>query len=480
MKRLAAGIFVFSAVWLVFWPNHVAYACCGCMRFDCAAAQSRINMHHNNIVNDTNSEFDDDLDAFQNWVTDEFFPKEIVPAVRMFTTQMNAVAVQQTQIIGAFLDAKNQMETHRLFQELQTEAHKDYIPSDDFCWFGTNIRSMPATMTKARFNTYVLAEKSLDRQLGSIATKGPDSVYTDLETRWESFRGRYCDPSDNNRSPLRLLFLGTRVGTGLELACDHNGPGGSTDMGADESLRTNLDIDYSRLIDLPRTLDVDFTDGDARSDNETDIVAMSENLYGHRVLSRDLNTQKLQSAAAQNLYFALRSVAAKRSVAEYTFNAIVGLKSAGTIDQFKAYVESQPFPAGPNTAPLSIGHTRQYLAAIVRDLYPYEGIVPSWGSQKLSDWDIYHLMGENPSYYSQLEIMGKKMYQNPTFYTVLIDKPSNVKRIRAAMRAIKVMQDRDIESALKRREMLLSMMLEMRLREQADKVYNAAEKAMYE
>ena len=78
-----------------------------------------------------------------------------------------------------------------------------------------------------------------------------------------------------------------------------------------------------------------------------------------------------------------------------------------------------------------------------------------------------------------MEMLTKKCIKT-RLYTVLIDKPANVKRIRAAMRSIKVMQDRDIDAALKRREMLLSLILEMRLREQADKVYNAAEKAMIE
>jgi hypothetical protein len=79
-----------------------------------------------------------------------------------------------------------------------------------------------------------------------------------------------------------------------------------------------------------------------------------------------------------------------------------------------------------------------------------------------------------------MEVLTKKMYQNPTFYTNLIDKPANIKRMRAAMRAIKLMQDRDIASAIQRREMLMSMMLELRLREKADQVYTAAEKATFD
>jgi hypothetical protein len=70
--------------------------------------------------------------------------------------------------------------------------------------------------------------------------------------------------------------------------------------------------------------------------------------------------------------------------------------------------------------------------------------------------DIEELMGENPSYYAQMEILTKKIYQNPEFIINLYDKPANVKRIRAAGQAIKTMQDRDIHEALERRMMLIS------------------------
>jgi hypothetical protein len=442
---------------LITVPNQVAYGCCGCMSGDCSSAANAISQHHQEITNQTNQEFDDDLRAFQNWVTDVYFAEEIVPALRMMTTQMNAVAMQHTQIVGSFLDAKNQMDTQRLFQELQTEAHKDYIPSDDFCWFGTNIRSMPASKIKSRLNTYSLSAKSIDRQLGNVNTKGADSIETDLDTRWRYFRTRYCDPSDNNRSPLYFFPAANRVGTGLELACDHDGPGGSTNMGADETFRTNIDVDYTRLVESPRTINVDFSDGNATTDNEIDIVALSENLYGHRVLSREIVATELTSPAAKNLYYALRSVVSKRNVAQNTFDSIVGLKSRGSAGQYENNMGG--------LAPLALGHTRQYLAAIVRDLYSYNGITPQPTSPyKLSDWDIYSLIGDDPSYYSQLEIMAKKLYQNPDFYVKLYDTPANVARKGVAMKAIELMVDREMYESQLRREMSASILLSSRLR----------------
>src|SRR5690606_17866922 len=93
----------------------------------------------------------------------------------------------------------------------------------------------------------------------------------------------------------------------------------------------------------------------------------------------------------------------------------------------------------------------------------------------LPDEEIVKLLGPNPSYFAQMELLTKKIYQSPNFYTNLYDKPANVQRIIAAMQAIKLMQDRDIQEALQRREMLLSIMLEIRLRQQAEAVYSVTE-----
>src|SRR5690606_26127174 len=97
----------------------------------------------------------------------------------------------------------------------------------------------------------------------------------------------------------------------------------------------------------------------------------------------------------------------------------------------------------------------------------------------LPDDEVEKVLGENPSYYAQMEFLSKKIYQNPNFYTALYDKPANVERIRAAMTAVKLMNDRDIHAAMLRREMLLSMMLELRLRERADVIYRDTNSAIY-
>lgn len=80
-----------------------------------------------------------------------------------------------------------------------------------------------------------------------------------------------------------------------------------------------------------------------------------------------------------------------------------------------------------------------------------------------SDEDIYKIIGENPSYYAQLELLSKKIYQNPDFFANLYDKPTNVKRKSTAMKAIELMLDRALFESELRQEMMLSVMLSSKL-----------------
>ena len=88
------------------------------------------------------------------------------------------------------------------------------------------------------------------------------------------------------------------------------------------------------------------------------------------------------------------------------------------------------------------------------------------------------LGGGNPdvpqSYDAQMEILAKKIYQNQNFYTNLLDKAANVKRIQASQQAIKLMQRRDLYESMVRRELLLSQMLEQATREEAKSIRSKA------
>lgn len=340
--------------------------------------------------------------------------------LQMMASQFTTTMLWQVQAIGMLLDAKHQLETQRLFQQKTAEAHRDYQPSEQMCTFGTFVRDLATSQRSAEFSKEVIAKDMLQREVGEFDTKAL-STTSDSLSRISNFVKKFCNPADN--------------GNGLDKLCPTAAP----------KATQNADINYTASIDQKLSMKIDLTDTVTTTDEEI-VFALLDNLFMHnppdRLAAEDMDKRKYQYH-----YMNYRSLVAMRGIAKNTIANIIAMKSEST------------FTSANSSAP--------YLKSLMTEF-------------GLSNQEIDDILGQNPSYYAQMELLTKKMYQNPSFYTVLIDKPANVKRIRAAMRAIKVMQDRDIEAALKRREMLLSMMLELRLREQADKVYNATEKAMYE
>lgn len=351
----------------------------------------------------------DRMTTHKFWTAGNYFINNILPAMINMATQMSTVGFEQMRIVGQLFDAKNLMDSLTVVQELQVEAHKDYQPSESFCWYGTNVRALAESESRGRFTQTALAKINLSRQLGVYHNAASEEPNNDLVSRWNQFSNAYCDPFDNN-------WRG--AGGGLQAVCSN--PGGNRD-------RINNDVDYTRVIDNARTLDVDLHDGD-KTNMEEDVIALSSNLYGHKPLLRDIPGLDRADSGAQPNYQLLRSAVAKRAVAQDSYNAIVGLKSESTDE----------------------GDVRQYMAAIIRDT----GLDPENGGQ-----DILEYLGEKPSYYAQLEVLSKKIAQNPNFFVTLMDKPVNVKRKQAAMNAVELMLDRAIFESELRQEMIMSVLL---------------------
>lgn len=380
---------------------------------------------------------------YREWFSKDFFDGNVRGGLMDIGSSMTKMAMHQSFVIGTFFDAKQQLEIQRLFQELENEAYRNYQPSDDFCWFGTNVRSLAASESRGRLQSLALNTHSMNRHLSKAGTA---SATRDLDkaVRWQKFRTTYCDPQDNNwdePDPLKE----DNPPSGLMLACLNKDTGKT---GAPETERINIDIDYGRLIDQRRTLDVSFDNPGGVDDgtgvmvnppDREDVIALANNLYGHDVLTREIKGDALVSPSYQRIYMALRSVAARRNVAENSFNAIVEMKSSGGTDA--------------NTP----SNSRDFLGAVLAEL----GMPAD---------EIYNYIGENPSYYAQLEILAKKIYQNPDFYANLYDKPTNVERKSVALKAIELMLDRAIYESELRQEMVTSVLLSTNLDSEFKKV----------
>jgi hypothetical protein len=329
--------------------------------------------------------------------------------------QLTTGMTYQALMVGALLDAKNEQETQRLMQQMAAEAHRDYQPDLTMCTFGTNVRSLAATEDKERVNTRLLDLTMLKRHKLSQDISSASAVNDDLKNRFEQFKHVYCDTNDDNNY--------------LPPVCGAGNP-------AD---RINNDIDYTKLIENRYTLDADFTDPaptpQAQADQE-DIMALTRNIIGFRTFDK-ISDDHLKQEFAKNTYMDTRSVNAMRSVAGNSIAHIIGMRMAGT-------------PCAS-----CVGST--YMRPVLLQL-------------GVPDVDIDKFLGSNPSYYAQMEVLTHKVFENEGFFTNLYTTPANVERIGATLQALKLMQDRDrFESSL-RREMLLSLILEVQIRDRESRV----------
>lgn len=393
----------------------VAALCLAAMLGMLAAAMppAALASHEDPIVlADSDGALDDDahyegvLQALrENWVA----------SFMLMTEQFVTTMINQMFIVGTFLDAQQELEVQRLYQELTAEAHKDFQPSWQMCEFGTTVRSLSAAEMIGRENAQMLDQMVEKREHLHSALSTATGTVGDITSRVRQFKDTYCDLAENNQN--------------LELFCENS-------SGPVE--RRTKDIDYPRLVGLPYTLDANYVD-DERTDTEDDIFALSRNLYASPVFDF-IPEQVVNEAAGQDIYTETRSVHAIRSVARRSFNHIIGEKAEGNQDE--------------------IWKVRPFMYGILKEF-------------GMDDDDLEDFLGENPSYFAQMEMLTRKIYQSPEFFTNLYDKPANVRRIGVALQALELMQDRDrFESAL-RREMLISLILELKLRAYQEDVTNA-------
>ncbi len=417
-----------AALILVFGtqPRPARADCVECQPPDCILSILTVLGNHSAGESLMAGHMSNRFGQYRDWLIETFFTDNVLRAMMMMTEQLSAVGMYQMFAVGALMDAKIQLDTQRLFQELQVQAIKDYQPSDTFCYFGTNIRSLSASQNKGIYNKMALNKASMNRLMGESSQGSAGG--NDARARWNYFVANNCQVFNNNWAPANPTI------SGLQPAC----------ATSKSSARANADVQYGRFVDYPRTIDVDFTDG-VSTDDEHDIIALSRNIYGHKAPSN--STPFLTRKSVQEFFYDQRAVAAKRNVAQNSFNTIVGLKSSGT--------SSGPAPGANNTT--------EYMAAILHNLGLTDPL------------EIEELIGENPSYLAQLEILAKRVYQDQSFYANLYDKPENVGRTSVAMRAIDLMVEREMYESRLRKEMLISVLLSAKLEKTYDEVESVFE-----
>lgn len=311
----------------------------------------------------------------------------------------------QGRMIGGFVDAQVHTDAQLTLQRLTAKAMKDYVPGEQLCRFGTMSRSLAASEGISDATKRALNEVLIDRETQRLGTINSHSVGQGIGNRSRRFQARYCKPSEENTG-LRRFCEATAVDTTL-----------------------NRDVDYTRALDVPMTLGINFVTAPtpAEINANSDVIALANNLIGAEgfkgLSEEDFRNSRMTSDDVQDY----RSMTAARGVARNSLVSYIGSKAPGS---------------GASAASM-----RAILAGMGIDAA-----------------NAQRLIGANPSYFAQMDILTKKIYQDPTFYAELYDKPANVDRQRAAMRAINLQQDNDLLKVIQRREMLLSTLLELKMR----------------
>ena len=271
LKAILMILFLSIGTITMFPQQAKAHSCCACASRTCscvAAAHLATQLH-------ITSQFQ----SHQSWMINTFWYDNVLPAMMMMTTQLSAVAMQQVQIVGSFLDAKMQLETQQLLQRLHAQAHKDYRPSEEICSIGTTVRSLASSERKSQTNSVVLGRRLIDRQMRNEDTLAGAGDSTDVATRIQRFASIYCNPKDNAGQ--------------LEDFCGTTSPD-----------RQNKDIDFTRTLDVPMTLDIDFAKSPGSpTEDEQDILELANNLYSPNVLSNSFVFEKRNRDLVKNEEF---------------------------------------------------------------------------------------------------------------------------------------------------------------------------------
>lgn len=353
-----------------------------------------------------------------------------VAGFQAMTAQLIGVQVHMTGAIGGFIDGANLAAYQTMMQRLHAEAIADYTPGENLCRLGTLSRSLAASEGASDATAMALQTMMQDRETHTNWRVRPFAGQDDL-SRLRTLASLYCNPGDNG-AEVPACFCDLKAGT----CSAASGPLGQ---------RSNRDLDFARAFDSRLTMKINFTDGVLSAD-EQDLLAFLSTMTAYRPFPAlsPKETMSEASPIASKTLMDMRNVIATRGIIRSTLARQMAAKAsgAGGVSPFALNILKE--------MGMSDAEAKRYLES--------EGIPLARGGGDAGE-DVF------PSYNAQMEILTKKIYQNPNFYVNLVDKPANVARTQGALAAISLMQRRDMKESLDRREILLSQMLEYAIRD---------------
>ncbi len=352
--------------------------------------------------------------SLDEWYLDFFFDTKLGTKISEVNRQVVAAIKTETAMFGSFFDASNNLKAQGDLQRLSARSANNYQSSEALCRFATLSQSLGASEANSNAIRLAMADRSIERQTARLNTAAGGAIEGEVQpgqqadkySRWDQYIGTFCDPND---------FAQGR-------SSDPQGICTTTNAN-----RSDRDIDFIRTVAVPDNLDLQITEPE--TEDVGNVNALANNLYAQDIVNNAASAQLLDPTDSQNddnirKQMLQRSSIAKHAVAENSFASIVAMKASGTVQ------------------------TTEYFKKLLLEL-------------GLSQDDVDRIVKDNPSYYTQMEILTKKLYQTPTFYINLVENPVAVRRQQAAMKSFELMQQRDIYKSMARTEMLMAVLLEI-------------------
>ena len=326
----------------------------------------------------------------QNWID----------AIQIWSAHVGATILAKTALYGNLLNTQMQLAFLKEQQKRQAQTLLDSSVSNQVCRAATLSHSLGKadfrTLAEQRVLARILQERDLGKE-GSLHFENEKvNLTTGLQARIVLFKETYCDKYAENSSLARVCKVNL----------------------ADN---LNRDIDYTRVIDVPKTLAINFTGNQTLEPDEADVIAFGENLFPSMPIA---STNRIPQSS--ETYMDLRSLQAARAVARNSFAAVVSEKAS--VENPKA----------------------MYAHNLLK-------------SMNVDPREAELLLGRNPSYFAQMNLLTKTLYQTTDFAKGLMTGGANVERARVAMKAVDLQQNADLLDSLYRREMLLATYLEQML-----------------
>jgi hypothetical protein len=329
----------------------------------------------------------------------------------------------QAAAVGAILDGYVSVVFQREMQVLAAESAHRYTPSVSMCKYPSVGKSMARASFAARAQSQIFAKYMQDYDMkhadsaGAMLSNHRDADYI------QKFRTRYCNAQQNGTDGLKKFCAGAGANK-QHVNHDINFP----------YFFSTLQGNKVNLIDAADLTDAASNGNQSLSDGEVDLFLLTHNLFNSNI--RQYPESIIKTTEGERAITDLRSLQAIRNVAKNSFATLVGNRASGS----------------------SLGNNDQILQ-----------ILQTVGATNVSE--NYGLSDKGGvSYDAIMEALTKKLYQDPAFYANLYDSPENVVRQKAAIKAIQLMQGWDVVKALHRREMLLSMLVEVKLRKKQRRI----------